>query len=77
MYSGLLVSTYNTAGFYISGDRNVNNLLASKLKIYTSEFFQAVEDKSIPVPNYAPSAEVVWGSRELEPHILSLDTRRK
>jgi hypothetical protein len=55
----------------------VNNLLASKLKIYTSEFFQAVEDKSIPVPNYAPSGEVVWGSRELEPHILSLDTRRK
>jgi hypothetical protein len=25
MYAGLLVSTYNIAGFYISGDRNVNN----------------------------------------------------
>ena len=40
-----------------------------------SEFLQAVEDKAIPMPNYAPSDEVVWGSRELEPHILNLDTR--
>jgi hypothetical protein len=39
-----------------------------------SEFFQAVEDKAIPVPHYAPRDEVVWGSRELEPHILNLDT---
>jgi hypothetical protein len=42
-----------------------------------SEFFQAVESKAIAVSNYALSDEVVWGSRELEPHIRSLDTRWK
>lgn len=42
-----------------------------------SEFFQAVDDKAISVPNYAPSDEVLWVSREFEPHILNLDTRLK
>jgi hypothetical protein len=42
-----------------------------------SEFFHAVEDKAFPLPNYAPSDEVVWGSRELEPHIRNLDTKWK
>jgi len=36
-----------------------------------SEFFQAVDTKAIPVHNYAPSDEILWGSRELEPHILN------
>ena len=40
-----------------------------------SEFFQAVENKATPVPNQAPNDEVAWGSRELKPHILNLDTR--